>query len=69
MTWIGELWRRLRFRLLGSRFEQDLAEEMRLHMDLRAAEKQAGGMSSVAALWGRNEPARKASLFGGPAIG
>jgi putative ABC transport system permease protein len=49
MTWIGELWRRLRYRLSGSRFDQDLAEEMRLHMDLRAAEKRARGISPDAA--------------------
>ena len=42
---MGEIWRRLRFRLGGARFEDDLAEEMRLHVELRAAEKRAAGMS------------------------
>ena len=49
MTWIGELWRQLRYRLSGARFDQDLAEEMRLHLDLRAADKQADGLAPDAA--------------------
>ncbi len=46
---IHELWQRLRYRLRGARFDEDLAEEMRLHLDLRAADKQAAGMSREAA--------------------
>ncbi len=34
----NELWRRLEFLLRRKRFEDDLAEEMRLHLDLRTAE-------------------------------
>lgn len=49
MNWLGEFFRRLRFRLSGSRFDQDLADEMQLHLDLRAAEKQAAGMDPNAA--------------------
>ena len=49
MNSLRELWRRLRFRLLGGRFESDLAEEMRLHMDLRAQEKQSQGMDPTLA--------------------
>ena len=49
MTWIGELWRRLRHQLSGARFDQDLAEEMRLHVDLRAADKLAHGLPPEAA--------------------
>jgi hypothetical protein len=49
MTWIGGLWRQLRHRLWGARFDQDLAEEMRLHLDLRAADKQADGLAPDAA--------------------
>jgi hypothetical protein len=37
MDWLKELFRRLRFRTRGAQFERDLAEEMRLHLDLRAA--------------------------------
>jgi putative ABC transport system permease protein len=44
MTWIRETWRQLRYRLTGARFDGDLAEEMRLHLDLRTADKQAAGM-------------------------
>jgi predicted permease len=46
MTWISELWRHLRYRLSGARFDADLAEEMRLHMDLRAADRQAKGAAA-----------------------
>ena len=35
----SELWRRLEFLLRRKRFDEDLAEEMRLHLDLRTAEK------------------------------
>lgn len=45
MNWIGEVLRRLHFRLRGSRFDRDLAEEMRLHVDLRTADRVSGGMS------------------------
>ncbi len=44
MAWMGELWRRVRYWLSGTRFDADLAEEMRLHVEMRAAAKQAGGM-------------------------
>jgi putative ABC transport system permease protein len=35
----SELWRRFEFWLRRKRFEQDLAEEMRLHLDLRAMDE------------------------------
>jgi putative ABC transport system permease protein len=35
----SELWRRLEFLLRRKRFEEDLAEEMRLHLDLRTADE------------------------------
>ena len=44
MAWMGELWRQVRYWLSGTRFDADLAEEMRLHVEMRAAAKQAGGM-------------------------
>src|SRR5450755_3242369 len=34
---MGELWRRLRYLLHRKQLEQDMADEMRLHLDLRAA--------------------------------
>lgn len=46
MHWFSELLRRLRFRLRGARFDQDLAEEMRLHQTLRAEEMHANGASA-----------------------
>ena len=36
MTPMGEFLRRLRFRLRGARFHEELEEEMRLHVELRA---------------------------------
>jgi predicted permease len=49
MTWIRELWRQMRYRLSGAHFDEDLADEMRLHLDLRAADKRAGGLGPDAA--------------------
>ncbi|QOY88585.1 ABC transporter permease [Paludibaculum fermentans] len=46
MNWVLELLRRLRFRFQRSRFDQDLAEEMRLHQDLRAQELQGDGVAA-----------------------
>ncbi len=43
MNWLEELWRRLVFLLRRKRNEDDLAEEMRLHLDLRAAERTGRG--------------------------
>src|ERR1039457_2486568 len=39
MEWIDELGRRLRQLFRRKQWEDDLAEEMRLHLDLRAADK------------------------------
>jgi predicted permease len=47
MNKLRELWRQLRFRLMGQRFDADLAEEMRLHLDLRAQDKRADGISAA----------------------
>ena len=49
MTWIAELWRKLRHKVSSARFDEDLAEEMRLHVELRAADRQAGGLDPDAA--------------------
>jgi putative ABC transport system permease protein len=39
MNWFGELIRRVLFRLRGAQFERDMQEEMRLHVDLRSADR------------------------------
>ena len=49
MAWVSEFLRRLRIRFRGEQFDQDLAEEMRLHLDLRAADRVAAGMPEEAA--------------------
>jgi predicted permease len=49
MNRLHELWRQLRFRLLGRRFDADLAEEMRLHLELRAEDAKASGLDPSAA--------------------
>jgi predicted permease len=38
MNWVREIWRRVKFLRHRSQAEEDLAEEMRLHLDLRAEE-------------------------------
>jgi putative ABC transport system permease protein len=45
MNRISEAWRRLKFLLHGKQAEAELAEEMRLHMEMRAAERQQEGLS------------------------
>ncbi|HEY3742443.1 MAG TPA: ABC transporter permease [Bryobacteraceae bacterium] len=44
---IREFLQRLRFRILGRKFDHDLEEEMRLHLDLRADGRIADGMSQT----------------------
>lgn len=39
---LGKFWRKLRFLFRRARFEEELAEEMRLHQDLRAGQMRAG---------------------------
>lgn len=45
MNWLEEVWRRLVFRLRRKRNEDDLAEEIHLHLDLRAAERTGRGVA------------------------
>jgi predicted permease len=45
MTWLSELGRRLEMLFGGRRFDNDLEEEMRLHLELRAEEYEANGFS------------------------
>src|SRR5687767_12820719 len=46
---LGEEWRRLRMWLSRRRLERELAEEMRLHLELRERELRAGGLDPAAA--------------------
>ncbi len=46
---MGDFLRRLRFLFFAGRFDRDLAEEMRLHMEMRAADRRADGQSPAAA--------------------
>lgn len=46
MNWLAELLRRLQFLFRRSKWENDMAEEMRLHLDLRAEEKSGDGVRS-----------------------
>jgi putative ABC transport system permease protein len=45
MQWLAEIWRRIQFALRRSHWENDLAEEMKLHVELRAAEREEDGAS------------------------
>src|SRR5712692_9198304 len=41
---MGELWRRMRFMIGQRRFDQDLREEIRLHLELRAERLHQAGL-------------------------
>src|SRR5258708_22345942 len=45
MEWLTEIGRRLQHLFRRKQWESDLAEEMRLHLDLRAAEKAGDGVA------------------------
>ena len=52
MEWMNEMWRRLVFLFRRRRMEEELAEEMRLHVELRAVEDGADGRA--APVWERD---------------
>jgi putative ABC transport system permease protein len=45
MEWLRELGRRLRILIRGERFDRDLQDEMRLHLELREQEHRARGLA------------------------
>jgi predicted permease len=45
-TWLRGLWLRLRFYLFRDRYDREMEEEMRFHLDLREADHRHGGMSA-----------------------
>src|SRR5580658_3961589 len=49
MAWLSELGRRLAMLFRGERFDRDLQDEMRLHLELRQQQHLAGGLSPKAA--------------------
>ncbi len=55
----NQLWRRLEFLLRRKRFEQDLADEMRLHLELRSLEE--GGESAARQRFGNELLLRETS--------
>lgn len=46
MGWFSELWRRFLFLFERNKMAQDLADEMRLHLELRAEDHSAAGMET-----------------------
>jgi putative ABC transport system permease protein len=46
MGWLGELWRRVRFLFQRDKMSKDLADEMRLHLELRTKDHAADGMQA-----------------------
>ena len=48
---LATLWRRVRFYLHRERFERELAEEMRFHVDMKAEAHEAAGMTAEDARW------------------
>ena len=55
----SELWRRLEFLLRRRRFDEDLVEEMRLHLDLRTAEE--GSETAARVRFGNERPVAASS--------
>lgn len=49
MHWFGELWRRLLFLFGRHQFEEDIAEEMRFHLAMKAEDHTSAGMAPDAA--------------------
>ena len=46
MTWIGEIWRRVRMLVRGEKFALELDEEMQAHREMKEAELRDGGVSA-----------------------
>jgi len=51
MSWAGETWRRLCLLARRSRHDEDLDEEMRFHLDMRAEEHRAAGLDAAEAAY------------------
>ena len=47
MTWLRGLWLRARYYLFRARFDREMEEEIRFHLELRAAEHSHAGMSAA----------------------
>ena len=47
IDWMRGLWIRLRYYLFRARYDREMEEEMRFHLDLRAADNRQNGMSDV----------------------
>ena len=45
MAWIRRLWLRVRYYLFRARYDREMEEEMRYHLELRAADNRQDGMS------------------------
>jgi hypothetical protein len=50
MSFQKELWRRLRYVAKRSRFHSELSDEMQFHVECRAAELEAAGLTHEEAL-------------------
>ncbi|HLM57192.1 MAG TPA: permease prefix domain 1-containing protein, partial [Pyrinomonadaceae bacterium] len=46
MSFLGQLWRRCLHRARRERFDRELEEEMRLHLEMKAEEYEAEGMTA-----------------------
>src|SRR4029079_18035165 len=49
MSWLRGLWLRLRYYLFRARYDREMEDEMRFHLELRAAEHEHDGMSATEA--------------------
>lgn len=64
MEWLSELGRRLAMLFRGARFDRDLQDEMRLHMELRQQEQMAQGLSPESARAAARRRFGNAALLG-----
>jgi hypothetical protein len=64
---MGELLRRLRFLFRRGRFDRDLEEEMRLHLEMQAEANREAGMDAEEARYAAQR--RQGRSTGGPASG
>src|ERR1700737_1714252 len=64
MSWIGEIWRRIRMLVRREKFALELEEEMRLHRELKEKELIADGVEAREARYAANRQFGNATYLG-----
>ena len=65
IQYVAELLRRVRFYLNRERFERELAEEMRFHVEMKARDHESAGMSAEDAALGGASTVRQSDASQG----